>query len=195
MKAFLAFLILLSSSTPTLAARKEFEKSPQVWSERIEAQRDWPSFERELERYRESQGIVGSSYIASGTAVAIGSLVGQQRTTDTASRFVFGISEGLGLLAIGYGIQVLMAGNEYESFYEAAQLAELTPQQRNTFIRAYLEREEQRRRMLRNIAIGTHVLIAGFNFYSSGIEQETGSKNLLTGIGVLNLAIAFAYTF
>lgn len=191
----LLVLVLFVTSGSALAARKEFEKSSQVWSEKIEAQRDWPSFERELERYRESQGIVGSSYIASGTAVAIGSLVGQQRTSDTASRFVFGVSQGLGLLAIGYGLQVLMTGNEYESFYEAARLAELTPQQRNTFIRAYLEREEERRRITRNIAIGTHLLIAGFNFYSAGIEQESGSKSLLTGIGVLNLAVAFAYTF
>lgn len=188
-------LVLPLIGGPAAAARQELETSPQAWSEKIEAQRDWPSFERELARYRETQGIIGSSYVASGVAVAIGSVVGQQRTTDTASRFVFGVSEGLGLLAIGYGLQVLMTGNEYESFYEAARLTELTPQQRNTFIRAYLEREEERRRITRNIAIGTHLLIAGFNFYSASIEQESGAKNLLAGIGALNLAIAFAYTF
>lgn len=155
----------------------------------------WTKFENSIQEQNNRRRILGSSYVASGLVVTLGSLVGQRETVDPAGRFVFGLSQGVGAFAFGYGLQTLMAGNELDSLYLALKTSNASAEDKSRILAVYLSEEKERQRILRNIQIATHYFVAGLNFYSASLEKDSNTKSLLNSLGFLNVVIGTTYYF
>lgn len=155
----------------------------------------WESFAEQMAESRSRERVLGTSYIGSGLMVSIGGVIGQQETADSAGRFVFGLSQGLGAFAFGYGLQILMTGNEMDSFYIALNSASVSNEEKSRILAVYLNEERERLRILGNIQMSTHFLVAGLNFYSASLEADSNSKGVLNGLGLVNLLIGTTYFF
>lgn len=186
MKTLLAFLFFFSSF-------QAFAKTS--LDEQMQDATDWPSFEKVAEQARKDDVTIGTSYLVSGALVALGGIAGANTAADDTSRFVFTLSQSLGVAGMGYGFAKLSFGNEYNSFYSALSSTRLTPDQRNELVRVFMEKEREKRAAVRRINIITHVLLGALNFYAASQEHDTQAKTFLQFFGGANLALAAAYTF
>lgn len=186
MKALFGVLILvLSLGTQAKASLLEHPEEAQ----------DWKSFDLAMAHIQEQDRIIGTSYLASGVLVTLGSAVGYYSTTDTTSKVVLALSQSVGIAAIGYGAAKLNVGHAYGSFYEAVKSTKLTNEQKNQLLKVYLAQEKEKRDSIRNIKIATHLLVGAVNLYSSSQEKDKNVKTVFQFLAAVNFAVAFAYTF
>ena len=81
--------------------------------------KDWSAFDRAMNDLRSEEHRTGVSYVISGSLVTVGSMIAPFSTNDTATKFVYGVAQGVGVAAIGYGVAKLADSSEYDSFYES----------------------------------------------------------------------------
>lgn len=170
---------LLVQTTAFHAMAKEEENPNGAWNE----------LSLHLDEQSQQRKTLGSSYIASGLLVAIGGIIGQQRSQDAPSRLVYGLSQGLGAFAFGYGLTQLLVGDANESFYHALRSSNLSLSQRNQLTEVFLKQERERRELESRLNLITHSIVAGFNFYAARNEPDSNTKSILVGLGVLNLIV------
>jgi|GEM_PF-5547013 len=149
----------------------------------------WNEFTSQLDEQSQQRKTLGSSYIASGLLVAIGGIVGQQRSQDAPSRLVYGFSQGLGAFAFGYGLTQILVGEPNDSFHHALKSSNLSLSQRNQLTEVFLKQELERRELESRLNMITHSIVAGFNFYAARNETDSNTKSILVGLGVLNLIV------
>jgi len=156
---------------------------------------NWDSFEAVMLEAQKEDRKIGWSYIASGTLVTLGGVYGAQNSDESSSKLIFGLSQGFGIAAIGYGVTKLWYGNPYTSFYQTLQNVPLTKSQRDSLVRAYMDEERQKRELIRKVNIATHTAIGLLNIYSASQEPEGDARKFLYFLSGVNFAFAFAYTF
>ena len=161
----------------------------------VEDSSDWSSFEAAMVQARLEDREVGMSYLISGGLVALGGMLGAQTANDSTSKFVFGLSESLGVAGMGYGIAKLSYGNEYNSVYDAIRASHLSDQQKNSLVRVYLEKEKEKREAIKRVSFVTHLLLTAVNLYAASQEKDANSKTFFQFFAGANLALALAYTF
>lgn len=156
---------------------------------------DWSEFESATLRLRAEDRRLGYSYLISGFLVTAGGLAGASSTGDSSSKFVFGLAQGLGVAAVGYGVARLSNGGEHDSFFEAVSRSGLSPGQKDRITREYLEREREKRGTLRKINLYTHLVIGTLQLASATQEKDPAAKTFFQAFAGLNFALAFAYAF
>ncbi|MBX2993283.1 MAG: hypothetical protein KF681_00615 [Bdellovibrionaceae bacterium] len=180
---FVMMLTLLMGVTALGKTKKELQAT------------DWNSFEAAMQEAEREDRKTGWSYIASGALVTIGGLVGASSSADSQSKLIYGLSQGFGVAAIGYGTAKLSYGNEYNSFYDSIQGTELSLEQKNSLVSLYMENERAKREMIRKINIATHAAIGVLNLYSASREPDKDAKTALQFLAAVNFAFALSYTF
>ena len=163
--------------------------------ERVEESSDWSQFESAMIQARIEDQQVGMSYLISGGLVALGGMLGSQTANDSTSKFVFGLSESLGIAGMGYGIAKLSYGNEYNSLYDAIHSSKLSEEQKNSLVRVYLQKEKEKRESIKRVSFVTHLLLTAVNLYAATQEKDANSKTFFQFFAGANLALALAYTF
>ena len=160
-----------------------------------EEAKDWSAFDRAMSDLRSEEHRTGVSYVISGTLVTVGSLVAPFSTNDTATKFVYGLAQGVGVAAIGYGVAKLADSSEYDSFYESLKNSNIREDQKTALVQSYLERERRRRELLRKINFYSHLGLGALNVYSALAEKDKSTKVFMGFLATVNFALAFTYTF
>ncbi len=157
--------------------------------------KDWSAFDKAMNDLRVEEHRTGVSYVISGTLVTVGSLVAPFSTNDTATKFVYGLAQGVGVAAIGYGIAKLADSSDYDSFYESLRNSTIREDQKTALVQSYLERERQRRERLRKINFYSHLGLGALNVYSAIAEHDKNTKVFMGFLASVNFALAFSYSF
>lgn len=183
MKFILILLLTISSLQAFAKPRKSLQAS------------DWESFQAAIIESEREDRKIGWSYIASGVLVTLGGIVGASSSGDSSSKLIYGLSQGFGVAAIGYGTARLSIGNDYNSFFDSIEGTPLSKDQKNSLVRIYMESEREKRETIRKINIATHSAIGVLNLYSASREQNKDAKTALQFLAVVNFAFALGYTF
>ncbi len=157
--------------------------------------KDWSAFDKAMSDLRSEEHRTGVSYVISGSLVTVGSLIAPFSTNDTATKFVYGIAQGVGVAAVGYGVAKLADSSEYDSFYESLKNSTIRDDQKTALVQSYLDRERQRRELLRKISFYSHLGLGALNVYSALAEQDKSSKVFMGFLATVNFALAFTSTF
>ena len=157
--------------------------------------KDWSAFDKAMGDLRSEEHRTGVSYVISGTLVTVGSLVAPFSTNDTATKFVYGLAQGVGVAAIGYGIAKLADSSEFDSFYESLRNSTIREDQKTALVQSYLERERQRRERLRKISLYSHLSLGAMNVYSAIAERDKNAKVFMGFLASVNFALAFSCSF
>lgn len=161
----------------------------------LPAQASWSSFEGEITRLEEEERKVGVSYLLSGSLVVVGGITGYQSTNDTAVKMVFGVLQGLGIGAIGVGLNKITGDHEYHSFYRALKTSSLSNEQRNELVRTYLEQEKRKKAAETKIAVATHIVAGLLNAYTASREPDAGTQSAFYLLAGVHAALAISYSF
>ncbi|MFN7728717.1 MAG: hypothetical protein ACK5P7_06150 [Bdellovibrio sp.] len=156
---------------------------------------DWDSFQSAILESELEDRKIGWSYIASGVLVTLGGIVGASSSGDSSSKLIYGLSQGFGVAATGYGTARLSIGNDYNSFYDSIEGSSLSKDQKNSLVRIFIESEREKREAIRKISIATHSAIGVLNLYSASREQDKDAKTALQFLAVVNFAFAIGYAF
>jgi len=189
-KWLMIITMILSAGCPAWAFPNDRERSKE-----IEDAGSWKAFDEAMARVREKDRETGWSYVISGSLIAVGGVIGAQTSVDSSSKLIFGLSQSLGIIGIGYGVGKLTYGHEFNSFYESVKATPLTPEQRDSLVQRYLKEEKEKRDAIRKIALYTEIASAALNFYSASRESDQTTKRVLQFLGGVNVALAVAYTF
>lgn len=165
------------------------------YSKVTQVAKDWSAFDKAMNDLRAEEHRTGVSYVISGSLVTVGSLVAPFSTNDTATKFIYGLAQGVGVAAIGYGIAKLSDSSEYDSFYEALRNSTIREDQKTALVQSYLERERQRRERLRKINFYSHLGLGAMNIYSAIAERDKTTKVFMGFLASVNFALAFTYSF
>lgn len=166
-----------------------------VTKEKFKESRTWQEFEQEIQELEESDRKDGLSYLLSGSLVVVGGITGYQTTNDTAVKFVFGILQGLGVGAIGLGLNKLNGDHDYNSFYQSLRSTDLTAEQRDQMVRTYLEHERARKETERKISVATNILAGLLDIYAATRESDSSSKAAFYFLAGIHAALAVSYSF
>ena len=184
-KALLLFLITVASTQAICApATKLNEDEPR-----------WRNFRSYMIQQNNKNHIDGLSYIISGGLATAGGVYGYETSTDPLAKAVFGLSQSLGIVAIGYGAFKWANGNEHSMIFQTLEKSKMTPEQKDEFLTAYFEEVKKQRKQSKLIKAVTHGLVAALNTYHAATEKNKDLKSAFYFIGGINALAAISYSF
>lgn len=160
-----------------------------------EDQPSWRNFKLYMLQEKKRNHIDGLSYIISGALATAGGIYGYETSEDQMAKAVFGLSQSLGIVAIGYGAFEWASGNEHSMVFESLDHSTMTVEQKGEFLNAYFKQVKQQRKKSKLIKAITHGLVAALNGYHALTEENKDLKSAFAFIGGVNLLAAVSYTF
>lgn len=157
---------------------------------------DWNSFEIALQQEQALNQKIGWSSILSGILVTTGGVLGtESSSSDSSAKFIYGLSQGLGVAGIGLGASKLLTGTSLDSFYYSIKNSEINPTEREKILRMYLEKEREDQIRNKQIRMYSHIAVGILNAYAASRETNSDGKKVFHFFSVANFAFAFAINF
>lgn len=157
---------------------------------------DWKSFETALQQEREMNQKIGWSSIISGLLVTTGGILGTESSgSDSSAKFIYGLSQGLGVAGIGLGASKLLTGTSLDSFYFSIKNSEMSPAEREKVLKMYLEKEREDQIRNKQIRMYSHIAVGILNAYAASRETSSDGKKVFQFFSAANFAFAFAINF
>ncbi len=156
---------------------------------------NWSNFKSYMMERKNSDYINGLSYVISGSVATVGGIIGYETSQDPIAKAVFGLSQSIGIAAIGYGAYQWNIGSEHNSVYAALSRSKLSENQRNEFLENYFAHLKVTKKKTRLIQAVTHGLVAGLNGYYAAKEKNKDLKAAFGFIAGINVLAAISYSF
>jgi hypothetical protein len=161
----------------------------------FENSQSWTDFDQSLKRVEEREHTEAISYILSGVLVTLGGMAGASAASEPATKFIYGLSQSLGVAGIGYGAYRLNQGHSYSSFSQALRKTSLTPDQRDRLVSEFLKAEKEEQEALRRVRLYTYLALGTLNLVAAARETEASSKTMFQFFSGVNFALALSCTF
>jgi hypothetical protein len=164
-------------------------------SKDFEMVQGWSDFDLSLQKVEELKHTEAISYILSGLLVTIGGMAGATAARVPSTKFIYGLSQSLGVAGIGYGSYMLYNGHEYSSFARAVRNTPMTSEQRDQLVREFLKAEQEQQETLRQVRLYTYLALGTLNLAAATQESERSAKTMFQIFSGINYALALSCTF
>lgn len=161
----------------------------------VQKSRSWNELQLSMEKLRQEDGVRGWSYILSGSLVTLGGLAASQSANESTTKLVYGITSSAGVAAVVYGIAQLSYGNDFSSFYDSLRDTNLSETQRDSLVRSYMQKEQDRRDHVRRMQMIGHLIAGTMNLYSAATEKDQNAKTFFSVLAGVNIALGVSYAF
>jgi hypothetical protein len=136
-----------------------------------------------------NQGL-GLAYVISGATTLGISIPGYYLSEDVFARSVYAIGESIGVVAMGYGVYLLLIENEYSRFKKIVDSsASLTSDHKNQLAKSFLNEQARRAKNVRKIRAVSHAMMAGLNTLNAVIASHRDLRTALFFLGGVNTLV------